>query len=310
MINNQEENTLKVVVVNLVKEFEELKNEMKKKMNDIHSSQGKVNASLQELTTARKTGAPVQYMKADVVQQAIKDNLNSQLVGSTINVKVNDPVASLGKQSQDKIDNLISTTEKLEESIKSIKPQKPLLNIIIHDGKKYLWFGVVLAVIFLIGMFSAIIWANKTVNANQDQAFYWAYRAYQAALSQDAELPGEVFHKVMSSFTKYPEMIKDCVISSEEGAEFYQMVKQDLFSIIRKKDSRDIRVLDWGMDNDELWYKYRFFDEEIVRFIHVWPDKKAEETTDKNVTDLASARKYSKRNIWTTLQDPSKTTAE
>jgi len=311
MINQQEENTLKAVVGKLAKQVEE----MNEKVDGIVTAQGKVDASLQEFKEAKNNSTPVQFMRAETVEKTIEDKLNSQLVESKVSVDVRN--ATIGKESKEKIDRLIGTTgslikaaETLVESNKTIKPRKPLLSLTIHDGKKAMWFGVVLAGLFLIGLIVAIVWADKKVSAIQQQDFYWANRAYQAALLADEEHPGKTYHKVMSHFTDEPEKSKRFVDVLEKDAQDYQKIKQYLLSLIGKKDSRDIRVLTWEIDKGEYWILYRFYDEETERSVHRWLDGKVEETTDKIVTDLASAQKYSKRKIWTVIREAPVTTTE
>lgn len=299
IINPREAETLRTVVSSLARKVDELTG----KVDEVVTAQGKVDTTLQEMATAKRTGTPVQFMKAETVEKAIEDKLKSQLVNSTITVKVNDPVASIGKQSKEKISGLIAATKELVESNKAIKPRKPLINITIFDGRKAMWIGIVVAGLFLIGMIWTIIWAKKEVNSIQDQAFYWADRAYQSALLRDDEHPGENYHLVMSHFKEEPEKAKRVVAAWEIEAERYQEVKHYLLSIIKDKDPRDIRVLAWEVNHGEGWFRYRFYDEETERSIHVWPDEKVEETTDKIVSDLASAQKYSKRKIWTTIKD-------
>lgn len=311
MINQQEENTLKAVVGKLAKQVEE----MNEKVDGIVTAQGKVDASLQEFKEAKNNSTPVQFMRAETVEKTIEDKLNSQLVESKVSVDVRN--ATIGNESKEKIDRLIGTTgslikaaETLVESNKTIKPRKPLLSLTIHDGKKAMWFGVVLAGLFLIGLIVAIVWADKKVGAIQQQDFYWANRAYQAALLADEEHPGETYHEIMSHFTDEPEKSKRFVGVIEKDAQDYQKIKQYLLSLIREKDSRDIRVLAWKIDKGEYWILYRFYDEETERSVHRWLDGKVEETTDKIVTDLASAQKYSKRKIWTVIREAPVTTTE
>lgn len=306
MIGQKEEETLKGAVLKLTKEVGELK----EKVDNVVTAQGKVDSSLQDMATARRTGTPVQFMKAETVEKTIKDNLNSQLVGSTVNVNVKDPVASIGKQSKEKIDGLISAAGNLIESNKAIKPRRPLMNFNIYDGKKFLWYGLAVAGVCLIASIWVVIWAGKKVNSIQEQAFYWGDRAYQAALLQDEERPGDAYHMALSHFTDEPEKVKKYVDMIEKEAKEYQEIKQDLLSFIGKTDPRDIRVLDWDIYHGEGWYLYRFFDEETERSVHVWPDGKVEETTDKIVTNLATAQKYSRRNIWTIIQDAPPTTTD
>ena len=306
MIGAQEEATLKGAVLKLTKEVGELK----EKVDGVVTAQGKVDTSLQEFATAKRTGTPVQFMKAEAVEKTIKDNLNSQLVNSTVTVNVNDPVATIGKQSKDKIDKLIFAAGDLVESNKSIKPRRPLMNFKIYDGKKFLGIGLVVAGVCLIAVLWAVIWANKKVNSIQEQAFYWGDRAYQAALLNDDEKPGDAYHKAVSHFSETPEKVKEYVDILEKNSSRYQEIKTYLLSLLRKKDTRDIRVIDWELDHGECWLLYRFFDEETERSIHRWSDGKVEETTDKIVTDLASAQKYSKRNIWTTIQEAPAPTTE
>ena len=296
MINQQEENTFKAIIGKLANDIEE----MKGKVEGIISNQQKINTSLQEMTTAKKTGTPVNYMSADVAKKAINDNLNSRP----------NPVASIDEKSKEKINGLISASESLVESNEKIKPRKPLLKITIQEGKKAMWFGIILAGVFLIGFIITLVWAKNKVNSIYDQDYYWANRAYHAALLSDEEHPGENYHEVMLHFTNEPEKSKRVVDALEKHAQNYQEKKQYLLSFIGKKDSRDIRVLAWEMNNDEGWLLYRFYDEETERSIHVWPDKKVEETTDKIVTDLASAQKYSKRKIWTVIREATEAPTE
>lgn len=311
IINPKEAETLRTVVGRVAKDMEDLTD----KVGEVVSSQTKVESTLQDLATAKKTGAPVQYMEAAVVEKTIENKLNSQLVGSRVSVDVRN--ATIGKESKEKIDGLIDSTgdlikeaKNLVKSNKAIKPKKPLMNITIKDGKKAMWFGVGLAGLFLVGMIVSIVWANNKVNSIQEKDFYWANRAYQAALLGDEDHPGETYHVVMSHFTDEPEKSKRVVDALEKDAQRYQEIKQYLLSFIRKKDTRDIRVLAWEIDKGEGWFLYRFYDEETERSVHVWPDKKVEETTDKIVTDLASAQKYSKRKIWTEIQEAPVTTTE
>ena len=304
IINPKDAEALKIVVGSLVKKVDELA----RMVDEVVTAQGKVDTSLQEFKEAKKSGAPVQFMKAETVEKAIEDKLNSKLVVSKVSVDVRN--ATIGKESKEKIDGLMKSTEslitaanKLVESNKAIKPRKPLLNLTIYDGKKAMWFGVGIAGLFLIGMIWAIIWANKKVNSIQDQAFYWGDRAYQAALLRDLDRPGDEYHITVSHFAEYPGKVREYVDLLEKKANYYQEQKTYLISLLREKDTRDIRVLDWEIDRGEGWFLYRFFDEEIERSIHVWPNGKVEETTDKIVTDLASAQKYSKRKIWRTIKE-------
>lgn len=299
MIGPQEEATLKGAVLKLTKEVGELK----EKVDGVVTAQGKVDSSLQEFATAKRTGTPVQFMKAETVEKTIKENLNSGLVNSTVTVNVNDPVATIGKQSKEKIDGLISAAGNLVESNKSIKPRRPLMNFNIYDGKKFLWIGLAVAGVCLIATIWAICWANKKVNSIQEQAFYWGDRAYQASVLRDEAHPGEDYHFVISHYAEEPDKVKELVDVMEKEAKRYQDIKNYLLSLLREKDSRDIRVIAWELNKGEYWILYRFFDEETERSIHRWPDGKVEETTDKIVTDLASAQKYSKRKIWTTIQE-------
>jgi len=306
MIGQQEEATLKGAVLKLAKELEELK----EKVNNVVSAQEKVDSSLQEYAIAKRTGVPVQVMKAETVEMTIKDNLNSQLVSSTVNVNVKDPVATIGRQSKEKIDRLISAAEDLVESNKSIKPCRPLMNFNIYDGKKFLWYGLAVAGVCLIATIWVVIWAGKKVNSIQEQAFYWGDRAYQAALLLDKERPGDAYHVALSHFTDEPDKVKEYVDMLEREASRYQKIKTYLLSLLREKDSRDIRVIAWELNKGDYWIQYRFFDEETERSVHRWPDGKVEETTDKIVTDLATAQKYSRRNIWTVIQKAPTTTTD
>ena len=317
MIGQQEEATLKGVVSKLAKDIEQYNERLKAledKVDGVVAGQGDVNSSLQDLANARRTGTPVQVMKADAVDKSIKDNLTSQLIATSINVNVNDPVASIDNSSKAMINGLIKTANNMMEDIRSIKPRKPLLNLTVNGDKKLLWIAFGLVTVFTMLAIGVIIWANNKVASMQDdlqnQPSYWGDRAYQAMLQSDDTNPGEAYHIAFSHFDEQPEKVKKYVEKLELAAEQYQEWKQYLLSFIGKKDSRDIRVLAWEIDHGEGWFLYRFYDEETERSVHVWPDKKVEETTDKNVTDLASAQKYSKRKIWTVIREAPSTTTE
>lgn len=129
IIPAKEAETLKTVVGILSKKVDNLT----VVVNDVATAQKKLETSLQELITARRTGPSIQLMKADAVQQAIRDNT---------------PVASIGKQSKEKIDALILATEDLVKSNKAA-------NLAIHTIKKVTW--VVTGVLCLLGMIAAVI---------------------------------------------------------------------------------------------------------------------------------------------------------
>lgn len=298
MVNNQDETTLKSAVYNLCKTCEELT----AKMDNVVTAQEKVNGSLREYAEAKRTGTPVQYMEEEQVEKIIERKLRSGLAASAIKVDVKDPVASIDARSSAKIESLICTTTLLLERVQNILPKRPLMNFTIQDGKKHFKAGVVIAGLFLLGMIWAYFWAAIKVNSFKNQDFFWAYRAYQAILSDDDQ-PGNVYHSVMLDFKDEPEKAKASVELLENKAADYQKWKQYLLSFIGGKD---IRVIKWETDYDEGWLLYRFYDEETERSVHVWPDGKIEETTNKIVTDLASAQKYSKRKIWTVIREAQK----
>ena len=322
MIGQQEEATLKGVVSKLAKDIEQNNERLKAledKVDGVVAGQGDVNSSLQDLANARRTGTPIQVMKAEVVEKTIEDKLTTQLVGTTVPVDVRN--ATIGKESKEKIDGLMESTgslitaaEHLVESNKAIKPRKPLLNLTVNGDKKLLWIAFGLVTVFTMLAMGVIIWANNKVASIQDdlqnQPSYWGDRAYQAMLQSDDTDPGKAYHLAFSHFDEQPDKVKKYVEKLELEAEQYQEWKQYLLSFIGKKDSRDIRVLAWEIDHGEGWFLYRFYDEETERSVHVWPDKKVEETTDKNVTDLASAQKYSKRKIWTVIREAPSTMTE
>lgn len=300
MVGNKEEASLKVVVSMLSDNVEKLN----EKVDCVVTAQEKVDSSLQEFAMARRTGVPVQVMKAEIVEKTIKDNLNTGLVNSTVKVSVNDPVASIDNESKNRITKLISASEDL---VKTIKPRRPLMNFKIYDGKKFLWFGLAIAGVCLIATIWAICWAYKKVNSIQEQAFYWGDRAYQAALLNDDEKPGDAYHEAVSHFSETPNKVKEYVDILEKESSRYQEIKTYLLSLLREKDTRDIRIIAWELDHGEYWILYRFFDEETERSIHKWPDGKVEETADRIVKDLVTAQKYAKRKIWTLIREPSAT---
>lgn len=311
MIGQQEEATLKGVVIKLAKDIEQNNERLKAledKVDGVVAGQGNVNSSLQDLANARRTGTPIQVMKAEVVEKTIEDKLTTQLVGTTVPVDVRN--ATIGKDSKEKINGLIESNgelideaKKLMENTRAIKPRKPLLNLTVKDGKTFLWIALGIAAACLIATIIVLRGAINKVKSVEDQAFVWADRAYHAAVLNDDENPGEVYHVIMSHFTDEPQKSKEVVEELERRANRYQEIKQYLLSFIGENDSRDIRLLDWEINHGEGWFLYRFYDEETERSVHVWPDKRAEETTDKIVTDLASAQKYSKRKIWTVIRE-------
>ena len=315
IINAKEAATLRTVVGSLAKKVDALS----EKIDGVVTAQGKVDTSLQEMATARKTGTPVQYMKADVVQQTIEDKLNSQLVESKVTVDVKN--ATIGKESKEKIDGLMKSTgslitaaENLVESNKAIKPRKPILNLTVEGNKKLFWIALGLSSFYaLLALLVIILTNNKVATMQEDLQnlpSYWADRAYQAAVLRDFRNPGLEYQDTYTLFTDEPEKAKEHVEGLELNAKGYQEWKRYILSLIQEKDSRDIRVIDTEKKNGEVWCLYRFYDEETERSIHVWPNKKVEETTDKNVTDLASAQRYSKRNIWTVIREAPETIAE
>lgn len=286
MINNKEEETFKSVLGKLVDDIEELSS----KVDGIEKAQTEVDKSLKDYAEAKRTGTPVNFMRKETVEQTIK------------NIKL--PAASIERETKFKIDNLVEVANDLCDKVTAIKPRRPLINITIASGKRYLWMGVGVAIISIIVMVMSRAHYDNLIREFQDQACYWGDRAYQAALLNDKEQPGEAYHMIMLHFTDEPEKSKKVVDILEKEAERYQEWKQYIFSFIGQKDSRDIRLLAWEVRHGEGWFLYRFYDEETERSIHIWADGRAEETTDKIVTDLASAQKYSHRNIWETVKEP------
>ncbi len=280
------------ILKKLIEEISGLKEENEardSKIDTIAEGQFKVESALKEYTSAKRTGAPVQFMNKETVREAIHGFMGGLPV----------PCAKLEESSKKAINSLVASNQSLVESNMTIRPRKPLITIPIYEGNKFVW----LALTCLVALVGTIIWATCKVNAIKNKAFYWADRAYQAAVIIDKDHPGLEYEETYNLFTEDAETAKKDVESFENEARRYQNWKQYLLSVIGEKDSRDIRILDWESINGEAWILYRFFDEDVERSVHVWPDGKAEETTDRIVKDLASARTYSKRKIWTVLRD-------
>lgn len=299
MINNQEETTLKGVIVKLAREIKELK----EKIEGIHASQEKIDASMHDVTAVNNNGTAVQYMEADVVEKTIKDNLNSQLVGSKVKVE-----ASIENKSQALITALIKCGKdlvfsacKMMAGIEAVKPRKPLLKLDIHGDKKHFWAGVCFIALSIVVIVGVLIWAQLYKKSIEAQDYFWAHRAYQSALIMEEEEPGKAYHESMSNFGIDPEVEKSRIIALEKRSNSYHDCKRYILSQIGQM--RDIRVLDWEIKGGEGWFLYRYYDEETERSIHVWPDRRVEETTDRIVTSLATAQKYSKRKIWTVIRE-------
>ena len=296
MINNQEEATLKGVVGKLAREVENLIG----KLDGVVTAQEKVDSSLKDIAQARRTGTPVQYMRAEVVEKTITEKLNTQLVASTVKVEVNDPVASIDKKTKDKISNLISATERLVESNKTIKTRRPLFNNTEGVSKYVLIVGVLMIVTSFITSFEVITWTNKKMLSFRDQAFFWGNRAYEAAVTLDEEDPGYTYHLVMSYFQDDEEKVKKYVEGLEARADIYRQIKAFLKQHV---NTVDVRVLKWEKDGAEWWILYRHYDDQVERSVHIWPSGEAEETTEKAVRSLEAARMYSKRRIWTPITE-------
>ena len=67
MIGQQEEAMLKSVVSKLAKDIEQNNERLKaleEKVDGVIAGQGNVNSSLQDLANARRTGTPIQVMRA------------------------------------------------------------------------------------------------------------------------------------------------------------------------------------------------------------------------------------------------------
>lgn len=299
MINNQEETTLKGVIVKLAREISELK----EKIEGIHTSQEKIETSMHDVTTVDNSGTAVQYMEADVVEKTIKENLNTQLVGSKVKVE-----AAIEDQSKELISmlvecgkNLVYMVINMMDSIEVLRPRKPLLKLDIHGDKKHFLVGFCLTALSIVVVAVVLIWAQLYRDSIEEQDYFWAHRAYQAALLMENEEPGILYDQAMSDLKKEPEATKQRIVALEKRSGTYHDHKQYLLSLIGQ--TRDIRVIDWEIYGGEGWFLYRYYDEETERSIHVWQDRKVEETTDKIVTNLATAQKYSKRKIWTVIKE-------
>ena len=305
MISNQEEATFKGIIGMLAKKVEEQTKEieeLKGKLDGVVTAQVNVDNSLKDFASARRTGSPVQVMRADAVDKSIKDNLTSQLVASSINVNVNNPVASIDNYSKVMIDGLINTANNMMDEIRSIKPRRPFLNLTFNGDKKLLWTALGLVTVFTLIAIGVIIWANNIVASMQDdlqnQPSYWGDRAYQASVILGQEDPAKTYEYVMSHYHEDPARIQKTVEKMEADVKADRLIKRYILQYV---DAEDIRVLDWEKDGDEIWVLYRVFDEETERSLHIWPSGKAEQTQDKIVRSLEAARKYSKRKIWTEL---------
>lgn len=300
MIGQQEEATLKGAVLNLAKGVAELK-EM---VNSIANAQEEVDSSLQELARAKKTEIPIQVMDLETVEETVEETVRNTLKfvldKLTFSVSLNDKNIA-------RINNFLTAAEDLVESNKSIRPRRSLMNINIRDGKFFFWIGLAVAGVGLSVATLVFLKCSMIVESIKDQPIYWGDRAYQAARLLDEGRPGDTYHMVVSNLSNEPDKMKEYVNALETESVIYQEIKTALRSLLGKKDKRDIRIINWEVDKGEYWILYRFFDEEIERSVHCWPDGKVEETTDTIVKDLATAQKYSTRKIWTVIQEASVT---
>lgn len=295
MITQKEEETLKGAVGLLINKVDE----MGERMENIVNAQEKVDKSLQEFRDAKRQGHPITLMKEEDAKKSIKDNLNTQLITQTVKFDV--PVATIGMQSKEAISGLIKATSELVESNKTIKPRKPLLKLRVEGSKRLFKASIIMLVIALLVMEFAVLWADHRIEKMKNQPPFWGDRAYQAALILNKDKPGEYYHRAIALYSMDQTQGKEYVIDLETEADDYKKVRKYVQDLMRERDSRDFRVINWQVRDGEAWIQYRFYDEETVRSIHVWGDKKAEETTSILVTDLESAQKYSKRKIWTVL---------
>ena len=286
MINNKEEETFKSVLNKLANDIEGLS----AKVERVEKAQTEVDKSLQDFKEAKSKKTPIKLMQKETVEQTLKS--------------ITLPKASIGSDAKAKIDSLIYEVHDLCRNLATIKTRRPFIKITIYNGKRYLWIGAVMALISIFAMALTRTRYDNQIEAFQQQACFLGDRAYQAAILLDEDNPGIAYHEAISLFNEEPDKVSDYVFSKEKSADQYQKWKRFLLTVLCEKDSRDIRLIRWERNGDEWWIRYRFYDEETERSIRIWADGRAEETTDKIVTDLASAQKYSKRNIWETVRGP------
>lgn len=293
-MNTREEEIIKSILTKFADESEKLANEVQKladEVHAIHAGQQKNEETIHELTAAKQSGSPIVVMKAMDVDNTIKKYL-SQLFATNVH-------AEIGKDSAIRIQALTRACEQYIESNKRLKPRKPLLKVVIENGKGFVYSTVIAIFVAIV----AIGIANKTVSDARDAKSSWGARAYHAALLTDNDKPGDVYDAVMAKFDEKPTDMKKLVEGMEVNAHNYQEIKKHIVYLLNEEKTTDIRVIDWENRNGEWWFLYRYLNEETERSIYKRRDGEVVETTDRIVNNLASAQKYYTRGIWKVIRE-------
>lgn len=296
MINNLEEETFKTVLSELCVSTANLS----EKMEALAADMDDVKGQLKDLKRADTHEIPVSVMKADDVAKAVKNNLTSSLVNSTLKVESN-VKASLDPHTVSRINAIIQSADRQSSELEGFKPRRPLVRVNIA-GKPFWLASLSVLVIGIFVALGSLIWANNEVASLEEtlkeQPSYWAERAYRGLVTLGRGNPARAYDYVMSHYHEDPMMIQKDVEKIEADVEAHLRVKR---LVLEYADAEDVRILDWESDNGEWWILYRYYDEEKERSMHIWPSGLVEETVDKIVRSLEAARKYSKRRIWTEL---------
>lgn len=297
MINSKDEEVIKTVVLKINKAVEFIKDNMPAAnleeyiATELTSFQETVTAALRTLEKTKSSETPLQVMKAEDVQQSVEEVLNSKI---NIPPKKDVNVTTLDSYSVQMLKGLKSSMSDLKLEIQNLKSLRP---------SKFLKFFSVLCFVAAI---VSITWANRKVNTYQNQAMFWGNRAFNAAVLSDHDEPTRMYYIAAANYAEEPERVKQFVEMIEKDATEVQKIKKYLLSFMAEKHPWDISINRWECEGREYIIFYRLCDdvEAKLRAIHICPDGKVEETTDERVTDLKSARKYSKMKIWKTIHNP------
>lgn len=296
MINNIEEATFKTILSELLVSM----NMLEEKVEQLAAGQETVTTALRELKEAKQQRIPVSVMKTEDVVRTVKTNLDSGLVNSKVRVESH-ATASIDQYTMSRINSVVRSADRLASEVERIQPKKPLMSVNLA-GKPFWWVCLSCLLVGISVAIGAVIWANDTVASIEktlkEQPSYWAERAYRALVTLGRGDPAGVYDYVMSHYPEDPMMIQKDVQKIEADAESLLRVKR---LVLEYADAGDVRILNWESDNGEWWILYRYYNEEKERSMHIWPSGQVEETYDKVVSDLETARKYSKRKIWTLL---------
>ena len=288
MKHQEEEENIKSVLVKLADDIKNLINEVK----NVAIAQEKTEKAIRNFVEAKKSGPPVVYMSAEEAEKAIKKNLSQQLVDTKVH-------AEIGKDSAIMIQGLTHACAKYIASNVKLKPRKPLLKVVINNGKPFVYVALISV---FIALFSIVI-ANKKVSDAQDAKSSWGARAYQAALLYDEDKPGDAYDHFMRAYDANPKEMRQLVEGMEINADKYQKIKKHLLYLLNADEATDIRVIKWEYRNEEWWFLYRYLNEETERSVYERQDGEVIETTDRIIDGLASAQKYYTRGFWSVIRE-------